>query len=160
MMIALAHFTANARAIQLGHHPVDESDAGSIRLAKLVDSFATVVNRDHLKTRALQDSPDHPECNYLVFGDQYFHESKPPLYTPCPARYASRLGNRVTTSLSKTISAFSVPAWSPWAAIFSSVSTEAAAPSNDRFASMPFSMCAVLAVCRMFFDETASCNSI
>jgi hypothetical protein len=76
MLIVLAHFAAYAGTIQLGHHPVDYSNARSIHFAELLDSLRAVVDRHHVVTRALKDPPNHRRVITSFSAIKYFHKSK------------------------------------------------------------------------------------
>src|SRR6267143_1035073 len=142
-------FAANARSIQLGHHPVQQSKPWSVRRAQLIRRQAAVLYSSDFIARALQGSLEQPPRHDFVIGNQNPH--------PCTsAMQASSCGNRLVAALSKAARASRNPAVSPLRPNCSKRPTAAAAWPAARFKSIPFKVWAATVTSFPSPDSTAS----
>ena len=72
--VAFADATANAKAVKLGHHPIEQGEARSVQLAEFLDGFPPVRDCCNFIPCALESFRKETAGQNVIISDQYLHE--------------------------------------------------------------------------------------
>src|SRR5260370_21278580 len=131
LILSLADFAADSGTVQLRHHPVQQSEPRSTRLAQLFGRLASVFDSGHNIASAFQSFLKQAPRHCIVVGNQ-----NPTQHTS--SMQPSSCGNNLVASLSNAATPSGKPCFSPFLPNRSIRSADAPDSMSARFESIPF----------------------